>query len=73
MCIRDSHKGGEHPFLNKFKPCALTSFSVNYTGSNVYSSYWDGTPTLIKTQMAFSEMNPIYAEDYKKSGKGVGY
>tara|TARA_B100001250_G_C19784984_1_gene783697 strand:+ start:151 stop:1389 length:1239 start_codon:yes stop_codon:yes gene_type:complete len=67
------HKGGEHPFLNKFKPCALTSFSVNYTGSNVYSSYWDGTPTLIKTQMAFSEMNPIYAEDYKKSGKGVGY
>tara|TARA_B100000287_G_scaffold113249_2_gene105469 strand:+ start:7991 stop:9247 length:1257 start_codon:yes stop_codon:yes gene_type:complete len=67
------HKGGEHPFLNKFKPCALTSFSVNYTGSNVWSSYYDGTPTLIKTQMAFSEMNPIYAEDYKKSGKGVGY
>tara|TARA_B100000902_G_scaffold153376_1_gene149919 strand:+ start:7633 stop:8871 length:1239 start_codon:yes stop_codon:yes gene_type:complete len=67
------HKGGEHPFLNKFKPCALTSFGVNYTGSNVWSSYHDGTPTLIKTQMAFSEMNPIYAEDYESSGKGVGY
>ena len=67
------HKGEEHPFLNKFKPCALTTFNVNYTGANVWSSYKDGTPTLIKCQMQFSEMNPIYAEDYSKSGKGVGY
>ena len=65
--------GKEHPFLHKFKPCALTSLNVNYTGANVYSSYEDGTPTIIKLQMQFSEMNPIYAEDYKRAGKGVGY
>ena len=65
--------GEEHPFLHKFKPCALTALNVNYTGANVYSSYEDGTPTIIKLQMQFSEMNPIYAEDYKKAGKGVGY
>ena len=65
--------GKEHPFLHKFKPCALTALNVNYTGANVYSSYADGTPTLIKMQMAFSEMNPIYAEDYAEAGDGVGY
>ena len=65
--------GEEHPFLHKFKPCALTQLNVNYTGANVYSTYKDGTPTLIKMQMAFSEMNPIYAEDYAKAGDGVGY
>ena len=68
-------KGGkEHPFLNKFKPCALTSLSVNYTGANIYSSYEDGTPTIITMQTQFSEMNPIYAEDYEDSNLGgVGY
>ena len=71
--IKYLRRGEEHPFLHKFKPCALTTLNVNYTGANVYSSYSDGTPTLIKMQMGFSEMNPIYAEDYKKAGKGVGY
>jgi len=68
-------KGGkEHPFLNKFKPCALTSLTVNYTGASIYSSYEDGTPTLITMQTQFSEMNPIYAEDYDDPNLGgVGY
>ena len=40
-------KGGNvHPFLNKFKICALTSVGVNYTGSGQYSTYADGTPVL---------------------------
>ena len=65
--------GKEHPFLHKFKPCALTSLRVNYTGSNVYSSYEDGTPTIIKMQTVFNEMNPIYSEDYEDAGEGVGY
>ena len=65
--------GKEHPFLHKFKPCALTALNVNYTGANVYSSYEDGTPTIIKMQMVFNEMNPIYAEDYEDAGQGVGY
>jgi len=71
--IKYLHRGKEHPFLHKFKPCALTSLNVNYTGSNIYSTYGDGTPTLIKVQMQFGEMNPIYAEDYATAGKGVGY
>ena len=53
-----------HPFLNKFKPTVLTNVSVNYTGSNVYSTFYDGTPTHMLMKLSFKELNPIYEEDY---------
>jgi hypothetical protein len=53
-----------HPFLNKFKPTVLTNVSVNYTGSNVYSTFYDGTPTHMLMTLDFKELNPIYEEDY---------
>tara|TARA_B100000965_G_scaffold165613_1_gene137971 strand:- start:915 stop:2126 length:1212 start_codon:yes stop_codon:yes gene_type:complete len=65
--------GREHKFLNVFKPCALTSLSVNYTGNGNYATYDDGTPVHIKMQMTFKETNPIYAEDYVDNIEGVGY
>ena len=69
--------GKKHPFLNSFKPCALTSFSVNYTGAGTYASYGAGgdesTPVHMKVGMSFKETNPIYEEDYKKVPGGVGY
>ena len=61
-------KGGSvHPFLNKFKICALTSVGVNYTGSGQYSTYEDGTPVHMKLDLAFTELEPIYREDYEES------
>ena len=68
-------KGGEdHPFLNSFKPCALTEFAVDYTGTGAYATYGDGTPVHMKVSMKFKETNPIYAEDYDKENlSGVGY
>ena len=54
----------KHPFLNRFNPMALTNMSVNYTGSNTYSTFYDGSPTHIKVQLLFKELNPIYKEDY---------
>ena len=64
-----------HPFLNRFLPMALTNVSVNYTGSNTYSTYYDGTPVHITMQLDFQELNPLYSEDYDTAeGKiGVGY
>ena len=64
-----------HPFLNKFKPMALTNMSVNYTGSNNYSTYADGTPIHIQVTLQFTELNPVYSEDYNTEiGKeGVGF
>ena len=53
-----------HPFLNRFKICALTQLSVNYTASGTYATYPDGTPVHIQVTCAFKEINPIYFEDY---------
>jgi len=71
--LRYLHNGKDHPFLNSFKPCALTDFNVNYTGSNTYSTYADGTPVHMKVSMTFKETNPVYLEDYEDAQLGVGY
>jgi hypothetical protein len=66
-----------HPFLNKFLPMALTNMSINYTGSNTYSTFYDGTPTHIRMELLFKELNPIYKEDYdeldEQGDTSVGY
>ena len=64
-----------HPFLNRFLPMALTNVAVNYTGSNTYTTYWDGTPVHISMQLDFQELNPLYTEDYETTDGqiGVGY
>lgn len=65
-----------HPFLHKFKPCALTQMSVNYNGSAQYASYPDATPVHMQMTLQFQELSPIYAEDYEASREGltgVGY
>lgn len=67
--------GRRHPFLNAFKPCALSSMLVNYTGSGTYATYADGTPVHIQVSLDFKEINPVYLDDYETAeGKiGVGY
>jgi len=64
-----------HPFLNVFKPCALSDISINYTGSKTYTTYADGTPVHITMSLTFKEINPVYFEDYntEQGKKGVGY
>ena len=62
-----------HPFLNKFKPCALTNMSVNYAGSGQYSTFTDATPVHMILSLQFQELSPIYAEDYQNITEGVGY
>jgi len=67
----------EHPFLHKFKQCALTDMSVNYTGENVYATYAGNlkSPVSMIMDLTFKELEPIYNEDYNlaNSGPGVGY
>ena len=73
-----------HPFLNKFKQCALTDMSVNYTGDGTYATYGDAnaTPISMVMDLSFKELEPIYAGDYREQGAdgydedlhgGVGY
>ena len=61
-----------HPFLNRFKLCALTNMQVNYTGDGVYATYDNGTPVSMIMTLNFQELTPVYAEDYKDT-EGVGY
>lgn len=72
-----SYKSGgkDHPFLNRFKPCALTKMSVDYAGGGAYATYPDATPVNMVMSLSFNELNPIYEEDYDDDfGKdGVGY
>lgn len=66
----------KHPFLNHFLPMALTNMSLSYTGSNTYSTFYDGSPTHIRMDLVFKELNPIYKEDHDLLGKDdttVGY
>lgn len=65
----------DHPFLHRFKQCALTDIAVNYTGENIYATYGDATPVSMIMDLTFRELEPIYYEDYDyaDSGEGVGY
>ena len=59
----------DHPYLNRFKECALTNCSVNYTPDGSYMSYDDSSPdgrsmTAYELSLSFSELEPIFDDDY---------
>lgn len=66
-----------HPFLHKFKECALTDMSVNYTGEGTYATYGGdlSAPVSIIMDLGFKELEPIYSGDYTttEGQGGVGY
>lgn len=67
--------GKNHPFLHKFKPCALTQMNVNYNASGQYATYSDATPVHMQLSLQFQELSPIYAEEQEAVPftEGVGY
>lgn len=48
--------GKQHPFLHRFKPCALTQMSVNYNGSAQYATYPDATPVHMQLTLQFLKL-----------------
>ena len=58
----------EHPYLTKFKECALTDFSVNYTPDGSYMTYEgnEASMTAYEISMQFQELEPIFNDDYTK-------
>jgi hypothetical protein len=67
--------GSPHPYLNRFKMCALMNITVNYTGSGTYATYSDATPVHMTMALTFRELTPIYAEDYETGtgSQGTGF
>jgi hypothetical protein len=64
--------GNEHPWINKIKECALTSCTVNYTPAGNYATYEDGSMTQYDISLSFSELEPIYDDDYAEADKAIG-
>lgn len=56
--------GKEHPWINKIKECALTNFTVNYTPVGNYATFEDGAMTQYDLGLTFSELDPIFDDDY---------
>ena len=52
--------------VNKFKSCALVSFSCNYTPDGIWAAYERGQPVSTVMQMTFNELEPIYDTDYQE-------
>jgi hypothetical protein len=65
----------KHPFLFTMKPMALKNMGVNYSDTGAYTTYEDSTPVKMTMSLSFTELNPVYHEDYQdsESSKGVGY
>jgi hypothetical protein len=69
----------EHPYLNKFKECALQSCNVSYTPDGNYMSFNGEEPSMTSYEMSltFKELEPIFDDDYtnldSNNDKYIGY
>jgi len=62
--IRYLHDNKDHPFLNRFKVCALKSLTVNYTPDGNYATFRDGKMVSYQLTMSFQELEPVFNDDY---------
>ena len=55
-----------HPSLNRIKTCALTACDVNYTPDGTYMTFNDDKRTMTSYELSlrFTELDPVYDEDY---------
>jgi hypothetical protein len=67
------HRGKQHNYLNKFKECALQSFSVDYTPEGQYATFTDGAMVSYQITMQFSELEPVFNDDYGLGSGSSGY
>ena len=59
----------QHPYLNKFKECALTSFNVDYTPEGQYMTYMSSNVNersmiSYNISLTFEELEPIFDDEY---------
>jgi hypothetical protein len=71
--IKYLHKNGDHKFLNKFKECALQSFSVQYTPEGQYATFHDGAMVSYQITMQFQELEPVFNDDYGLQDGEIGF
>ena len=70
------YMGRAKDYLNRMKLCALKNVAVNYTGDGTFATYKDGAPISSMLTLSFTELTPIYNEDYAgydNNEDGVGF
>ena len=64
VCSVHYMRGGDvHPFLPRYKMCAITDVAVNYTPDGNYAIFEDGMPVAVELKVSFMETKLIFAED----------
>ena len=71
--LQYKHRGSEHAYLNKFKECALMNMSVNYTPDGNYATYEDGVMTAYEMRLSFTEIEPIFNDEYGDDDTSIGF
>ena len=64
--------GEDHPFIGRIKECALQSITTSYTPEGQYATFSDGVMVSYQITMQFSELEPIFNDDYKEL-TGIGF
>ena len=69
--------GKPHPWMNRIKECALTACTVDYTPLGNFSTYEDGAMVQYNLGLSFSELEPLYDDDYttidQNSDTSIGF
>jgi hypothetical protein len=67
----------DHPYLNRFKECALTDCAVSYTPDGTYMTYTDSSMTAYELSLTFQELEPIFDDEYydidKNNDTSIGF
>lgn len=64
----------DNPSINRIKLCALQSCNVDYTPDGNYATFEDGTMTSYGLSLQFTELVPIYSDDYANINNGqIGF
>lgn len=52
-----------HPYLPKWKMCAITGVNVNYTPDGSYATYSDGSPVATSMTIGFAETKLVFGDE----------
>ena len=68
-------KSVAHPYLTRFKECALISCNVDYTPDGTYMTYAgeEKSMTAYKIGLSFQELEPIFDDEYGEKDDNVGF
>ena len=72
FAIEYLHMGATNPNIGRIKECALQSVTTSYTPEGQYATFSDGVMVSYQITMQFSELEPIFNDDYNEL-TGIGY